>query len=78
MLFLINMVVVGNYFCYDYPAYLEVQIEEEYDVSPKKYGLLYSSYGIPNLILPFFSGMLYDRFGSRNCMNFFTSLIMLG
>lgn len=78
MLFLLNIVIVGNYFCYDYPAYLEVNIEDEFDVTPQKYGLLYSVYGIPNLVLPFFSGMLYDRYGSRNCMNVFSFLVMVG
>ena len=78
MLFLLNNVIVGNYFCYDYPAYLEVQIEDEYDVSAKKYGLLYSSYGFPNLVLPFFAGVIYDMYGSRLCMMMFTFFVVLG
>ena len=78
MLFLLNNVIVGNYFCYDYPAYLEVQIEDEYDVSAKKYGLLYSSYGIPNLVLPFFVGVLYDMYGTMLCMTLFTTFVMMG
>jgi hypothetical protein len=33
MLFLLNIVMCGQYFCYDYPAYLEVQIERQYKVT---------------------------------------------
>jgi MFS family permease len=78
MLFLLNLVVCGNYFCYDYPAYLEVQIEDQFDIPPSRYGLLYSSYGVPNLILPFFTGILYDKYGSRICMTCTTCLILIG
>jgi MFS family permease len=77
MLFLLNVVMSGNFFCYDNPAYLETHIEKEYNLSADRYGLLYSSYGA-NLILPLFSGMMYDRFGTRWCMLFFTFLVMLG
>jgi len=69
---------MGNYFCYDYPACLEGEIELEFDVSAAKYGYLYSVYAIPNLILPLFGGILFDKYGNRVCLMWFTSLLMLG
>ena len=70
--------VMGNYFCYDYPACLESQIEEEFDVTPTTYGYLYSVYAIPNVILPLFGGILFDKYGSRICLVAFTFILMIG
>jgi MFS family permease len=69
---------MGNYFCYDYPACLELEIETEFDVSNAEYGYLYSVYAIPNLILPLFGGILFDKYGNRVCLLCFTSILMLG
>jgi MFS family permease len=70
--------VMGNYFCYDYPACLEDAIETEFDVTPTVYGYLYSVYAIPNLILPLFGGILFDKYGSRICLVGFTCILMIG
>lgn len=78
MLLLVNGILIGPYFSYDYPAYLEVEIEKNYGVSTEKYGFLYSMYSLPNLVLPLFSGMLFDRLGTRPVMLACFSLIMLG
>merc|ERR1711937_1033625 len=69
---------MGNYFCYDYPACLEAEIEQEFDVTPQKYGYLYSVYAIPNLILPLFGGILFDKYGNRVCLLVFTTILMIG
>jgi hypothetical protein len=63
MLILCCLFVVGNYFCYDNPAALETYIEQHLDVTPSKYGLLYTVYAIPNTILPLVGGLFLDKIG---------------
>ena len=65
------------------PASLEYAIEyskEEggYGVTPSKYGLLYSSFGIPNLFMPILSGILFDKYGTRLTTVCFAILLCVG
>lgn len=78
MLFFANTVLVGSYFCYDYPAFLEVQIEEYFNITADKYSLLYSCYSIPNIVLPLFAGVLYDKYGASKVILVCSFFIMLG
>ena len=64
-MFFCCFLVMGNYFCYDYPASLEIQIEETFGISTTKYGLLYTVYAAPNLIMPLIGGVLSDKLGKR-------------
>ena len=73
----------GNYWCYDMPASLEYAIEAPkdeggYGVTPSRYGLLYSSFGIPNLFMPILSGILFDKYGTRLTTVFFAILLNIG
>jgi len=82
-LFLISGFAFGNYWCYDMPASLEYAIEYPridggFDVSPTKYGLLYSSFGIPNLFMPILAGIMFDKFGTRLSTLFFATLLCIG
>lgn len=43
-----------------------------------KFGLLYTLYSAPNVLLPFFGGYLVDRIGVRFCLLLFSSLIAIG
>lgn len=65
------------------PANLEYAIEYSiedggYGVSPTRYGLLYSSFGIPNLFMPIVAGMMFDKFGCRLSTIFFAVLLCVG
>ena len=65
------------------PASLEYAIEETkanggYGVSPSRYGLLYSSFGIPNLFMPILSGILFDKYGTRLPTVGFATLLCIG
>jgi len=40
--------------------------------------MLYSVYSLPNIILPFFGGMLIDRMGVRFSIFVFSSILILG
>ena len=78
MLFLCCFFVFGNYFCCDYPGTLEKQIEIFYKVDKQTYGILYTSYAVPNLFIPIFAGSLFDKIGSRNGILIFTVILCLG
>jgi MFS family permease len=70
--------VMGNYFCYDYPASLELQIEDKFNVSTTKYGLLYTGYAAPNLIMPLIGGVLSDKLGKRITLLIFCAFLVVG
>jgi MFS family permease len=42
------------------------------------FNLLYTVYSIPNVILPFYSGNISDKFGSSKCTAFFAALTFCG
>lgn len=82
-LFLISGLAFGNYWCYDMPASLEYAIEYPkvdggFGVTATKYGLLYSSFGIPNLFMPILAGIMFDKFGTRLSTLFFATLLCIG
>eukprot|EP01038_Epipyxis_sp_PR26KG_P013919 gene13919-18666_t len=81
ILILACLMMVGSYYCFDIPAALKTQIDDymgdpsDYEV---KFGLLYTLYAAPNVILPFFGGYLVDLIGVRSCLLLFSSLIAIG
>lgn len=58
------LMMIGSYYCFDIPAALKTQIDDymgdpdDYEI---QFGLLYTLYSAPNVILPFFGGYLVDR-----------------
>jgi len=71
--------LVGNYYCYDYPACLEIYFEREpYNLTQKQVNLMYSVYSFPNMILPLFGGILLDKIGIRAGLFIFTTIMTLG
>ena len=70
--------VIGNYYCYDNPSSLEVQMESKLDITPTQYGFLYTAYAIPNCILPLVGGLLFDKIGTRNGLILFTIILTAG
>lgn len=78
MLYLCCILTCGNYFCYDCPAALQTQLEDDLGISTTKYALLYSAYAIPNMFMPFFGGILVDRIGKNRTLLIFASFLTLG
>eukprot|EP00937_MAST-01D_sp_MAST-1D-sp2_P005672 g5672.t1 len=76
--------MIGNYYCYDNPSALKEQLYERFAGSMSrseyeaKFSLLYSLYSFPNVVLPFFGGLLVDRFSARAALLLFGGLITLG
>jgi len=77
-LFLACMLNFGNYFCYDNPQALEDDLETKIPISTFDYDLLYSVYSFPNIILPFFGGLLIDKIGVRVALIAFAGLLIIG
>jgi MFS family permease len=53
-------------------------MEEYFGISATEYGALYSVYSIPNLILPFAGGIIYDKIGIRFGLLLFSFFVCLG
>lgn len=77
-LFFMCSSICGAYFSFDNPAILESDIEEKLDVSQTKYSLLYSLYSMPNMVLPFLAGMLFDYIGFDKGILITTGLVLVG
>ncbi|CAI5744989.1 unnamed protein product [Peronospora destructor] len=83
VLFLSCMLMIGNYYCFDNPAALKSQIQQHFNTLPKDqyevlFNLLYTLYSIPNIFLPFFGGVLVDKFGARVMLFAFSMAILTG
>ncbi|KAL3671796.1 hypothetical protein V7S43_003705 [Phytophthora oleae] len=83
VLFLSCVLMIGNYYCFDNPAALKSQLQQHFSNIPKDryeflFNLLYTLYSIPNILLPFFGGVLVDRFGARVMLFAFSTAILAG
>ena len=78
VLFLLNLTLAGDYFCYDNPQALQSYLQQDLNIDAAKYSLLYSVYSLPNIILPLVAGRMIDFFGVRIATIFYASLILLG
>ncbi|KAF9386528.1 hypothetical protein CPB97_003602 [Podila verticillata] len=76
------LLLFGNYYCYDIPAALNVQLEEwmgtSYEVHQYQLNMLYSAYSLPNIILPLAGGYLIDRLSASRMLILFSLCICLG
>ena len=78
ILFLSCIYLLGNYYCYDEPAAIEIQLERDFNISQTEFGWLYSVYAIPNIILPFIGGVIFDTMGTRKGLMIYTVFVIVG
>ena len=78
MLLMACCFLLGSYYCYDNPAVIETQLEKQFDITPTQWSLLYTVYSLPNMILPFFGGVMLDSIGMRFGLLLFTGVLTLG
>mmetsp|Transcript_26369 Transcript_26369/g.57769 ORF Transcript_26369/g.57769 Transcript_26369/m.57769 type:complete len:470 (-) Transcript_26369:160-1569(-) len=84
VLVLSSLMQLGNYYCYDNPAALLVEMREQFSEGPQKaqfdfyYEMLYSVYSLPNIFLPLLGGLLVDRVGMLFSIVLFSSLLLGG
>lgn len=72
------MIMIGDAYCFDNPMALQSEIKDQYGIDQFKFNLLYTVYSLPNIILPFFGGVLIDKLGPRTAIVLFSVLIMIG
>ena len=80
--------LMGNYYAYDNPAalrtmlaeYLDESVNDPTDADPFDYlfGLFYSVYSLPNIILPFLSGYWIDHLGPSRVLLFLSGCVCVG
>ncbi|KAI3634348.1 hypothetical protein MIR68_007952 [Amoeboaphelidium protococcarum] len=82
VLLLACLLLFGNYYCYDIPAALNVQLRQyighPYDEWQFEFNSLYTAYSFPNLILPIFGGIMVDRMDSNRILLIFSVLVLFG
>ena len=78
MLFFGCSFLIGSYFCYDNPGAISDTLEKDLGLSAGQYGLLYSVYSYPNMVLPIFGGILLDMIGLRFGIMLFSLILTLG
>jgi len=69
---------LGAYFCLDNPQALQTIIIEHFGISSFQFNLLYSVYGLPNIILPLLGGIIIDRLGVRVGVILFPFILIIG
>lgn len=77
------ILMIGNYYCFDNPAALKLQLQSHFHTIEGNqfeflFNCLYSIYSIPNIILPFLGGRLVDKLGVRMLLVSFSSIILCG
>ena len=70
--------LLGSYYSYDIPGVIENEMESYYDIGPAEWSLFYTVYSIPNMVLPFFGGLLLDIIGIRFGLILFTAINTFG
>ncbi len=71
------LLLFGDSYCFDNPMALQSAFEKTLGIDELKFNLLYSVYSLPNIVLPFFGGMLMDKIGLRVGL-FIFSIILIG
>ena len=61
---------INNFFAYHAPGAIAQSLQSTYHLSTSSFGLLFTLYSLPNIVLVFIGGVLIDRYGPA-----YTSLI---
>jgi fucose permease len=78
VLFVICLFSIGSYFAYDSVGVVQKQIVQYFGITDGQFGLLYSVYSFPNIILPFFGGFILDYVGLPIGTMITCSLVTIG
>jgi MFS family permease len=70
--------MAGVMFAYDTPAALERQMKGDLKLSNTQFNAFYTAYSLPNVVLPFFGGLLVDTYGAGRTMAVFVGLVVAG
>ena len=75
---LVCMTNFALYYCSNNTTALQPIIEAELKIGDSQFNLLYSVYSFPNIIFPFFGGLIVDRIGVRLAINIFGFILLVG
>eukprot|EP00276_Gloeochaete_wittrockiana_P001305 CAMPEP_0184670198 /NCGR_PEP_ID=MMETSP0308-20130426/81155_1 /TAXON_ID=38269 /ORGANISM="Gloeochaete witrockiana, Strain SAG 46.84" /LENGTH=524 /DNA_ID=CAMNT_0027116849 /DNA_START=121 /DNA_END=1696 /DNA_ORIENTATION=+ len=78
VLLLTFLPLVANYFAYDCVAALSSYIKSDFNLNNKEFGLLYTVYEIPNIVMPIIAGVLIDKIGLRLGILIAMVVVLLG
>ncbi|KAJ3348703.1 hypothetical protein GGF32_006044 [Allomyces javanicus] len=81
-LLLCCFLLFGNYYAYDNPAALSVQLHEYLEIPYETFAyylnLFYAVYSLPNVFLTLVSGMLMDKFGVHRVLLLLSACVCFG
>jgi len=79
ILLVVSLVMFGSYYIYDSLSPINEFIQQDMGIDNAKFGLLFSSYYIVNLLFVLLiAGFILDRFGIRKAGTFYVFLILFG
>ncbi len=78
VLLIMGIVVFGAYYAFDALSPIASYIISDMGITRAQYGLLFSYYSLPNLIMVLVGGILLDKIGIRKAGNLFTALCATG
>ena len=70
--------ITSRYYNFDVPQGMQKPLQDDLNLSPLQYNLLYTGYAVPNIIWPLFAGQVIDKIGCRLSILIFVSLIFIG
>ncbi|CAD8152611.1 unnamed protein product [Paramecium pentaurelia] len=69
---------IGCSICIDFPFVLSTEIQNNFNVHQQDINYLYAIYSMPNILLPFFGGIIIDKIGIRSALLIFCSFLIIG
>jgi len=78
ILIIMGMVIFGAYYAYDAVSPIADFIIKDMGVTRAQYGLLFTYYSVPNIIMVFLGGILLDKIGIRRAGSLFAALCAVG
>ncbi|MFB0566115.1 MAG: MFS transporter [Candidatus Aminicenantaceae bacterium] len=78
ILVIMGLVIFGAYYAYDAVSPIADFIIKDMGVTRAQYGLLFTYYSIPNLIMVLLGGILLDKIGIRKAGSLFVALCAVG
>jgi MFS family permease len=78
VLLILGIVVFGAYYAFDALSPIASVIISDMEITRAQYGLLFSYYSLPNLVMVLVGGILLDKIGIRKAGNLFSGLCATG
>jgi MFS family permease len=73
-----SVAMYGSYYAFDAIGPLAPLLSRQLHFSDSEIGLLQASYSLPNVFILLAAGLIIDRFGAKNSMLFFSTLVFGG